>query len=273
MRWVILPLTPETTITFGFTAGMRVKVFIVSLGHAFRLCTIPTGQSVYYGHLRESVFGYPLNEIVWIVIAGALLARLCVEIGCRRLIFGMGVFLLTFFPVSNSPFFARVLVAERTLYFPSLSICLLAASLAEHLYNGIVSKQLTQGLFVAILIAYVVTTLTVVGYWKDEQTLWRTTIQSHPRSPTAQLKLGQAMVIRWQSPRTHPLEEPLRLACFVTALSLNPSSADALIGQGIVARDRRSDVGRAILPRGRRHEPQRSEDHRNTPSLLGRNPR
>ncbi len=50
------------------------------------------------------------------------------------------------------------------------------------------------------------------------------------------------MVIRWQESKTAPRIEELKEAdtCFVTALSLNPALAEALVGRGIVA-ERRGD--------------------------------
>ncbi len=143
---------------------MRINAIIVSLGHALRLCTVPTGQTVYYGHLRESIFGKPFNEIAWIVIAGALIAFLSAEIGRKRLIFGTGIFLLTFLPVSNViP--TGVLVAERTLYLPFLGVCFLMAALLDHYQSGVIGpKVFPRWTFVAILIVYTAETRMVVNY-------------------------------------------------------------------------------------------------------------
>ena len=43
---------PEATISQGYSPGQRVKAVIVSVGHALRLCSVLSGQTLYYGHLR-----------------------------------------------------------------------------------------------------------------------------------------------------------------------------------------------------------------------------
>ena len=163
------------------TWAMRFKTIMVALGHAVRLGTFPTGQSVYYGHLRDSVFGWPLNQLLWIFAAVAVCAAISDRIGCRRTLFGVGWFLLTFFPVSNIiP--TGVLVAERTLYLPVLGICFLAAVVLDRITLTDSSVRLVaRGGLVAIVLLSAAQGARVVGHWRNEESLWRSTVLAHPR--------------------------------------------------------------------------------------------
>src|SRR5262249_41934977 len=130
LRWRALGhLAPEAeaTITLGYTAAQRVKAVVIAVGEALRLCVLPTGQGLYYGHLPEDLVGRPYAELVWVVAGVLIVVWLAGELGRRAALFGAGWFLLALFPVMNViP--TGVLVAERTLYVPSLGICFLAAA-------------------------------------------------------------------------------------------------------------------------------------------------
>ena len=124
--------TPESTITYGYPLTLRVKTVIVSLGSAVRLSIFPTGQTLYYGHLRDQLLNRPWTEIAWIVAGVALCWMLARQIGWKTVLFAGGWFLVALFPVLNIvP--SGVLVAERTLYLPVAAVVFLAANLASRL--------------------------------------------------------------------------------------------------------------------------------------------
>jgi hypothetical protein len=220
---------PEATVTLGYSLGQRVKTVIVSVGHALRLATLPTGQTLYYGHLRDAVFGWPVDELAWIMCAVAALSWLAGRLGRWPTLFGAGWFGLALLPVANLiP--TGVLVAERTLYLPSLGVCFLLAAL---LGPFAAARRLAPA---ALLLAYAAMVAGVVGHWRDAETAWRTTVAAHPRSPMGQLLLGEAMVRRWQQSGAMPGEDELNAAsaAFAEAYRLNPELKQALAGQAIV---------------------------------------
>jgi protein O-mannosyl-transferase len=180
---------PDATVTLGYTLNLRIKTMVVSLGHAMQLCTVPTGQGLYYGYLRDSVFGRPYAEMIWILAALVVIFQLASELGRRVAFFGVGWFLLTFLPVSNIiP--TGVLVAERTLYLPSLGVCFLFASAIEALVGrAMIAPAVGRSALGCLLLVYALASTLVVGNWRDEETLWLTTVVAHPRSPFAHLYL------------------------------------------------------------------------------------
>jgi protein O-mannosyl-transferase len=231
---------PEATITLGYTFAQRVKAVVIAVGEAVRLCTLPTGQGLYYGHLRGSLYGWPYAELTW-VSAGALLAVwLAGERGRRAALFGAGWFLVALFPVMNFiP--TGVLVAERTLYMPSLGVCFLAAA-----WLGRLSRGAARSALAGLVLAGAVAGASVVGNWRDQETLWRTTIAAHPRSPLAHLSFGQVLVDHWQNSGAVPSPAELdeAAAAFDAAYRLNPRLTRALVGRGVVAA-RQGDRARA----------------------------
>ncbi|MFO0949948.1 MAG: hypothetical protein U0835_02120 [Isosphaeraceae bacterium] len=240
----------EATVTLGYSFGQRVKTVIVSLAHALRLCTFPTGQGLYYGHLRDSVFGRPANELLWLVAAGIAGRSLARELGGRRFGFAAGWFLLTFLPVSNIlP--TGVLVAERTLYLPSLGVCFLLASLYERLAESVASPRLLRGAFAALLVVAAAAGFRLVGDWHDEETFWRATVSTHPGSPMGHLGLGHALLKRGEGSKSSgtPQELTEAAAAFAEAYRLNPTLTQALIGGGIVAAKRGDRAGAERLLR------------------------
>jgi len=231
---------PEATVTLGYTGAQRVKAVVIAVGEAVRLCVLPTGQGLYYGHLREALFGRPYAELVWAAAGVLLVVWLAKEIGRRAAVFGAGWFLLALFPVMNViP--TGLVVAERTLYVPSLGVCFLAAAWLDKL-----PRAMARALLAGLVLAGAAAGAAVVGNWRDEETLWRTTVAAHPRSPRAHLSLGQVLVDRWQASGAVPSPAELddAAAAFETAYRLNPALTQALVGQGVVAA-RQGDPARA----------------------------
>ena len=220
-----------------YTWAMRFKTIMVALGHAVRLGTFPTGQSVYYGHLRDSVFGWPLNELLWIFAAVAVCAAISDGIGCRRTLFGVGWFLLTFFPVSNIiP--TGVLVAERTLYLPVLGICFLAAVVLDRITLTDSSVRLVaRGGLVAIVLLSAARGAS--GRPLEER---RVSLAFDRASPPT---VAAGSTSSWASHSSTVAADrpgsPLRrrtcetATAFKTAYELNPGLPQALTGSGIVA--------------------------------------
>jgi hypothetical protein len=89
---------------------------------------------------RYSLFGLPYEEVVSVVVAGLVLYHIADRLGRKPVLFGVEWFVLTLLPVANViP--TGVLVAERTLYLPSLGVCCLAASVLVHLVGTAAPKN------------------------------------------------------------------------------------------------------------------------------------
>jgi hypothetical protein len=241
---------PEATVTLGYTLPLRIKTMVVALGHSIRLCIFPTGQSLYYGHLRDSLWGWPIQELTWILLAAVALAWLWPMFGRRNALFGAAWFLLTLAPVANVvP--SGVMVAERTLYMPSAGLCFLGAAALAHLAKGgPMRSRLAAVTLTGVVVAGAFASVTVTGYWRDEETLWRTTVSAHPRSPFAQYELGESLLNRWANSGIDPDTSELQTAAeaFSRAYALNPGLAEALAGSRAVEEIRlRKEHSRTVL--------------------------
>ncbi|MFN7935930.1 MAG: hypothetical protein U0R19_21550 [Bryobacteraceae bacterium] len=218
-----LLLPPDATV-IGQHASLTLwaKSVIISLAHSIRLCIWPTGQTVYYGHLRDSLMGMPVAESTWLATAALFAASLWIVLPRRDLLLALGWFGITVFPVSNlAPI--GVLVAERSLYLTAAAVTMLAAKARPPL--------LVLAGLVAIGASWHVT-----YQWRTEQALWEYTAAAHPRSPKAHAMVGWSMVRQAESENGGHRDRTLLQAeaAFDRALALNPRSTDGLIGRAVV---------------------------------------
>ncbi len=239
-RWAVLgtlTIDPALTVAGGYSPQGRIHAVIVAIAHGLRLCTLPTGQTLYYGHLRESIFGLPILEALWLVMAAACVSLLRPIVGRRVLAFGLGWFLIALFPVANIiP--SGVLVAERTLYLPSVGIAFVLGALAARLaVAGLMPERWAPAVIAAGLLVAAGTTAVVTARLASAETEWRYTIGQYPRSPLAHHLLGESMLKRWLRTQTVPSAAEREEAdrAFQTCLDLNPANTDSLVGQGYIA--------------------------------------
>lgn len=203
------------------SATLWAKSVIVSLSHAVRLCVWPTGQTVYYGHLRDSLMGFPAGELTWLATAVLVCAALWLILPRRDVVLALGWFGITVLPVSNlAPI--GVLVAERSLYLAAAGVTMLAA------------RARTPVIAVAALAA-MGASWHVVYQWRTERSLWETTAAAHPRSPKAHAMVGWSIVRHAEGESDAQREHLLTVAeaAFDRALLLNPRSVDGLAGRAV----------------------------------------
>uniref|UniRef100_Q020J9 Glycosyltransferase RgtA/B/C/D-like domain-containing protein n=1 Tax=Solibacter usitatus (strain Ellin6076) TaxID=234267 RepID=Q020J9_SOLUE len=225
-------LSREATVLGTGGIGLWANSVIVTVGHAIRLCVWPTGQTVYYGHLRDSLRGVPVVEALWICAGIALVWLLAGWLPKDSTAVAAGWFAICLLPVANVVPIG-VLVAERTLYLPSAGIAALAG-LCWVKAAGEGRRWVHGALLVALLVGCAASARTA-WRWRTELSLWSSTVADHPRSPKAHAMLGHALLREADKGRA---DAPalLRQAdlSFSEALRLNPGSVDALYGRGLV---------------------------------------
>jgi cytochrome c-type biogenesis protein CcmH/NrfG len=104
--------------------------------------------------------------------------------------FGIMWFVVTISPISNVFFLAGVLLAERTLYLPSVG----AVAMGGWLIVQLIRKRRVLGW------AFVATAVGLMGlrtwlrnpFWRDTQTVLNVTVQQHPESGRSQWALANA---------------------------------------------------------------------------------
>lgn len=148
-------------------------------------------------------------------------------------------FAITVLPVSNLIIPVGVLLAERTLYLPSVAISVLAAGLATGLANQPRrARAMGAAAFAVILVAASVRTWTRNPVWKSTATLMADLTTSHPESFRVQWYLAGTLL------RAGRVDEAFRH--YAVAVDLAPSHYNLLM-----------EYGAALLVHGRATESER----------------
>lgn len=223
----------EGSVAFGYPLLARMNLALVTVGEYLRLLLLPWGQTVYYGHLRDAIFGRPLAQLAWI---GGVAA--CWLWWARRaggnLPAVAGLWLAAFLaPVSNVVPIGTA-VAERCLYLPSLALSVPAAAAFLALLER--GRRALAGALAALTVAGgLALSIRVAVRWRTPLSHWRACAADHPRSPKAHAMVG-FLLLQGASDGPAPTEKELLQAehALETALSLNPRSPEALLGSGLL---------------------------------------
>jgi len=143
----------------------------------------------------------------------------------RRLFFALGVFILLLAP-AYSPIPVTSLVTERYLYFPVLSVSMLAAFVLEKSSAGKAKFRLLILAFLsALIILFSWRAIIRNGDWKDQVIFWRRTLAASPKSSRAHNNMG--LIYLKQGDTESAFSE------FSQAIALNPREVDAYINLGL----------------------------------------
>jgi hypothetical protein len=224
------------SVYWAYPWWARVNLVVVTLGESLRLLLLPTGQTTYYGHLRDAIFGQPLRQGLWLVGSAALLGAVVRRLRSPAVAFALGLLAVTLLPVANLlPLGAPV--AERTLYLPSVAVALLAGAVVEAALER--RRALTLAVAAALVLLGTAQSLRVAWSWRTPLAHWQATLEAHPRSPMAHALVGRLLMANAASRGTPPPEasELVQRAerHLRRALELNPASSDAWRGLGLLA--------------------------------------
>lgn len=112
----------------------------------------------------------------------------------KELFFAIGIFVLFLTP-TYSPVMVSWLVAERYLYFPSISLSIFLAFFYEKYLKpmrGITAKNIALGFLIFIIAGYAVRTVARNEDWKSPQEFWRQTVLVSDKSERAHNNMGDA---------------------------------------------------------------------------------
>jgi hypothetical protein len=179
--------TGEASVARGYPSWARVNLAIVTVGTYLRLLVLPWGQTTYYGHLRDSLFGFPMVELLAVFGAVLLFASLQLRVGRPVVQLACAFLAITLLPVANVVPIG-VVVAERCLYLPVFAVCLLAgAGYAKAAPET--PRAAAAALCGAVLLGVLLSTRVAVR-WSTPLAHWETTVRDHPRSATAHARLA-----------------------------------------------------------------------------------
>jgi protein O-mannosyl-transferase len=148
----------------------------------------------------------------------------------RPLLFGLGYFVVTLFPVLGffrQSFHRFSLVADHWQYFSIIGVIALVVASAEKMFRRLDqrTRYWTAVAGAAVLAALGVATWTRAAVYRDSETLWRDTVAKNPKAWAGYNNLG---LILLQSGKTREAIEH-----FQRALQLKPDYADAHYNLGI----------------------------------------
>ena len=139
----------------------------------------------------------------------------------RRISFGIGVLLITFFPVSNLIVSIGTIMGERLFYLPSAGLCLLLGLGYERavIFSKLPTSNIALRTFCHVCLALVCLALTYRTMernrdWSDTETLFRQAVKIVPQNAKAYAYLGKALKDRGEYGRA--------LEAYRTALQLYP---------------------------------------------------
>ena len=234
----------EASVATGYPWWARANLVVVTVGTYLRLLVVPWGQTTYYGHLRDALFGTPVLEIAIVLLTVASFLPLRRTLG-RTVVDRAAVMLvITLLPVANVLPIGMV-VGERCLYLPSVGLCVLAA--AAYAWLEARSARTAIAALCAVTVVGIALSVRVAWRWHTPMRHWETTIADHPRSAGAHARLALVLLADVaekpggpDDPRITRAEEEVR-----RALEINPRNSDAWEAKGLLALLRRDCAGAA----------------------------
>jgi len=235
----------------GVGAGTRIATALSTFPVVLGLLTLPLALSADYDP-NVLTLAQPTDASV-LLGASLLLGVVVVIIGFWRRApmvgFGAAWFLVSWTVVSNLPFATGVLLAERTLYLPSMGLAMALgvgiAALAE--WRGLKPALLTLALVGGI---YAVRTVARVPTWFSTFTVVETLTVQHPES--------------WRADRTRAAgllrvgEREDALSWFATAVEKVPQRYDLLVEYAAALKEvRQLDAAQPLLERAIAVSPRR----------------
>lgn len=159
---------------------------------------------------------FPVESITPMVALGMLLAGITFILmfatpARPRVGLPTGWFMLTILPVSNFLFPIGVLIAERTLYLPSVAVCFLAGYAWEAAMKSTVRETRRVAIALALVITVVFGGRTIIRNpdWDSLAAVWKGLMRDHPESYRAQWVNASTM---WSAGRTELAEKYFQLA-------------------------------------------------------------
>lgn len=188
------PYTPFVTMQAGPVT--RAVTMLGMVPQWIRLMLLPLRLSAEYGPPRYAIGGWGLAQ--WIGLALTITLGMAAYVSLRKsrvVAFAILWAVVLLLPVSNVVVPSGVLIAERTLFAPSFSACLLLALAITRLTPRVVaggSLARTGGLVAAggLLVFGVARSIVRAADWRDNESLFRAAVTAEPRVYRSHYMLG-----------------------------------------------------------------------------------
>jgi protein O-mannosyl-transferase len=196
VSWVVLALAYGTLrwrVLHGFDVRVLAPVFaglgpipqrltaLAALADVARLLVFPLTLRVDYSPLERTAVTAFRDPRLWLglvcLVAWGVLLRVAWRRGQRVEAFGLGWIAIAYSPVANLLFPTGILVAERTLYLPSVGLALAVGAWLER----VLGRRLWP-VVAAVLVAAGLRTALRVPVWQTDYTAILSILQDSPRS-------------------------------------------------------------------------------------------
>ncbi|MBI4519811.1 MAG: hypothetical protein HY701_03155, partial [Gemmatimonadetes bacterium] len=204
----------------------RVLTALAVWTHYLRLLLFPLDLSSDYSPaVLHPVRSFPGAALGTAVLFGLVVAVLALRRSAPLVSLGIAWFLLTIFPVSNLVVPVGILLAERTLYLPSLGVAFVIALVPDAL-RAVPPHRIRVVLATACLIAlaFLARTVTRNPVWRDTDAMYATLIEDHPESYRALWALAGSLEVQGRP--------DLAWRAFREALDLAPDDYGLLVDAG-----------------------------------------
>lgn len=215
-----LQITPEGGATLTFSQRLLLSLRV--LAEYLWILVLPQNL-----HMERTV-PVPTSPANLPVLIGALALLLLIGIAyrawprVRALTFGIGWFIVGFFPVSNLiPL--NAFMAEHWMYLPAIGL-FVAIGLAVDATSGHAARKWVIALLAVVLVFDAGTAIMRNREWKDEATFYSLTLEDAPESSRVRSNLGFMYLGKKQFDRA--------VEALQTAIERSPFEAPTYIGLG-----------------------------------------
>lgn len=223
------PLIEATTIE-------RILTPFAILAEYFRIFIVPNRLSSDYGiGVLDRVSGPDLRVMCGVALTVAVVFALggyrAVHAWRRRMAVLTALFLVSYVLISNTVLLIGVNMAERLMYWPSVPVVGLFATLAVELWRRLLAPgapkaelgRIAQFAGLAFLVVLALRTVVRNQDWHDNLALFRADIATHPRSAVLNLNGGELLLGFNRPELTMRAIEHIR-----RGLEIHPRNAQAL---------------------------------------------
>jgi hypothetical protein len=193
MRWSALGgITGTDSLAEGLIGRITLNYYI--LPHYLRLFLIPVSLTIFNAVPEAGLFASPWLFLAWVLII--LSIGWVIRLNHKPAIFGLLWFGLNYLPIANIVPIPSWPMAERYMYIPVVGLCLVAGEFFGHLYLRCRAKQLVRIGICVMVIALAVLTVKRNQEWKNDISLFASTIKTDPSSVEGHFNLGNALLDR-----------------------------------------------------------------------------
>ena len=185
------------------------------IGRYLQLLVFPQRLSADYSFNQIPLYGTGHSRsdvIAWIsllLIGVLLLAAIYLRARQKLFSWGMLFFFLMLLPTSNLLFTIGSIMAERFLYLPSIGFCAASAAVLCEVSNRL---RLRWTLPIIVISALGVRTFVRNADWRDDLTLWTSSVAAAPGSYKAHMLYGEAILADAERKNAIPSEQVIDAA-------------------------------------------------------------